>query len=235
MALPKLNTPTYELVLPSTGEKIKYRPFLVKEQKVLLMAQESGDDDQIANAMGDIVASCTFNKLDSHKVPMFDIEYIFLKIRGKSVGETVELNITCPDDNKTRVKVNVNLDDINCHMTTEHTNEIKLSDDVRMFLRYPLLADMKGVLSSGNDVDRVFNILSKCIVEIRYGDKTYNRIDVTDKEITEFIDSMSNMQLKLVMDFFDSMPKLRHAIKVTNPKTKVKSEVVVEGLQSFLG
>ena len=120
-------------------------------------------------------------------------------------------------------------------MTTEHTNEIKLSDDVRMFLRYPLLADMKGVLSSGNDVDRVFNILSKCIVEIRYGDKTYNRIDVTDKEITEFIDSMSNMQLKLVMDFFDSMPKLRHAIKVTNPKTKVKSEVVVEGLQSFLG
>ena len=235
MALPKLNTPTYELVLPSTGEKIKYRPFLVKEQKVLLMAQESGDDDQIANAMGDIVASCTFNKVDSHKVPMFDIEYIFLKIRGKSVGETVELNITCPDDNKTRVKVNVNLDDINCHMTTEHTNEIKLSDDVRMFLRYPLLADMKGVLSSGNDVDRVFNILSKCIVEIHDGDKTYNRIDVTDKEITEFIDSMSNMQLKLVMDFFDSMPKLRHAIKVTNPKTKVKSEVVVEGLQSFLG
>ena len=167
MALPKLNTPTYELVLPSTGEKIKYRPFLVKEQKVLLMAQESGDDDQIANAMGDIVASCTFNKVDSHKVPMFDIEYIFLKIRGKSVGETVELNITCPDDNKTRVKVNVNLEEINCHMTTEHTNEIKLSDDVRMFLRYPLLADMKGVLSSGNDVDRVFNKLSKILIKLK--------------------------------------------------------------------
>ena len=235
MALPKLNTPTYELVLPSSGEKIKYRPFLVKEQKVLLMAQESGDDDQIANAMGDIVRTCTFNKVDPDTSPMFDIEYIFLKVRGKSAGETVNLTLTCPDDDKTKVQVKVNLDDIGCQMTTEHTNEIKLGNDVKMMLRYPLLKDMKGVLSSQNDVDRVFFVLNKCVTEIHYGDKIYNRVDITEKEMNDFIDSMSNAQLENVMNFFDSMPKLRHAIKITNPNTKVKSEVVVEGLTNFLG
>jgi len=235
MALPKLNTPTYELVLPSNGEKIKYRPFLVREQKVLLMAQESNNDDEIANAMGDIVRTCTFDTVDPNVSPMFDIEYIFLKVRGKSAGETVDLTLTCPDDGKTQVKAKINLDDINCQMTMEHTNEIKLSNDVKMMLRYPLLKDMKGVLGSQNDIDRVFFVLNKCVTEIHYGDKIYNRVDITDKEMNDFIDSMSNAQLESVMNFFDSMPKLRHAIKVTNPNTKVKSEVVLEGLTSFLG
>ena len=235
MALPKLNTPTYELVLPSSGEKIKYRPFLVKEQKILLIAQESNNDDEIANAMSNIVRTCTFDKIDPDTAPMFDIEYIFLKVRGKSVGETIDLNITCPDDDKTKVKVKVNLDDINCQMTMNHTNEIQLSDEVKMIFRYPVLKDMTGVLESKTDIERVFFILNKCVTEIHWGDKIYNRIDITEKEMNEFIESMSNAQLQKVMDFFDSMPKLRHSIKVTNPKTKVKSEVVVEGLQNFLG
>ena len=235
MALPKINTVLYDLELPSTGKKVEYRPFLVREQKVLLMAQESGDDDQVANAMGDIVRTCTFDKVDPETSPMFDMEYIFLKIRGKSAGETVNLTLTCPDDNKTKVQAKVNLDDINCQMTMEHTNEIKLGDNVRMKLRYPLLKDMKGVLGSQNDIERVFFVLNKCVTEIHWGDKIYNRIDITDKEMNDFIDSMSNTQLQNVMDFFESMPKLRHAIKITNPNTKVKSEVVVEGLRSFLG
>jgi len=235
MSLPVINTPTYELVLPSTNEKIKFRPFLVKEQKVLLIAQESNDDEQVANAMGHLVKECTFGKVNPDTAPMFDIEYLFLRIRGKAVGETVELNITCPDDEKTKVRTKVNLDEINVQMTAEHTNEIKLSDSIKMFLRYPLLSDMKGVIGDVGDIERVFAILKKCINEIHHGDKIYNRVDITDKELEEFIDSMTNDQLQTVMDFFDTMPKLRHAVKVTNPKTKVKSEVVVEGLQSFLG
>tara|TARA_E500000318_G_C3486785_1_gene182678 strand:- start:95 stop:802 length:708 start_codon:yes stop_codon:yes gene_type:complete len=235
MALPKLNTPTYELVLPSTNEKIKFRPFLVKEQKVLLIAQESNDDEQVANAMGHLVKECTFGKVNPDTAPMFDIEYLFLRIRGKAVGETVELSVTCPDDEETKVRAKVNLDEINVQMTAEHTNEIKLSDNIKMFLRYPLLSDMKGVMGGAGDIERVFAILKKCINEIHHGDKIYNRVDITDKELEEFIDSMTNDQLQSVMDFFDTMPKLRHAVKVTNPKTKVKSEVVVEGLQSFLG
>ena len=235
MALPKLNTPTYELVLPSTNEKIKFRPFLVKEQKVLLIAQESNDDEPVANAMGHVVKECTFGKVNPDTAPMFDIEYLFLRIRGKAVGETVELSVTCPDDEETKVRAKVNLDEINVQMTAEHTNEIKLSDNIKMFLRYPLLSDMKGVMGGAGDIERVFAILKKCINEIHHGDKIYNRVDITDKELEEFIDSMTNDQLQSVMDFFDTMPKLRHAVKVTNPKTKVKSEVVVEGLQSFLG
>ena len=235
MALPRIDTPTYQLTLPSTQEPIDYRPFLVKEQKIIMMAQESSDEKQMIRAMTDLITSCTFEKIDISTLPTFDVEYMFLKIRGKSAGETVNLTLTCPDDNKTKVQAKVNLDDINCQMTMEHTNEIKLGDNVRMKLRYPLLKDMKGVLGSQNDIERVFFVLNKCVTEIHWGDKIYNRIDITDKEMNDFIDSMSNTQLQNVMDFFESMPKLRHAIKITNPNTKVKSEVVVEGLTSFLG
>ena len=185
MALPKLNTPTYELVLPSTNEKIKFRPFLVKEQKVLLIAQESNDDEQVANAMGHLVKECTFGKVNPDTAPMFDIEYLFLRIRGKAVGETVELSVTCPDDEETKVRAKVNLDEINVQMTAEHTNEIKLSDNIKMFLRYPLLSDMKGVMGGAGDIERVFAILKKCINEIHHGDKIYNRVDITDKELEE--------------------------------------------------
>ena len=235
MALPKLQTPTYQLVLPSTNEKINYRPFLVKEQKILLIAQESKDDDDIAVAIGNLVSSCTFGKVDSLKSPLFDIEYIFLQIRAKSVGETAELLVTCPDDDKTKVPVKIKLNEISVQMTANHTNEINISENIKMILRYPLLGDVKGILNTKNEIEMVFSVLSNCIHEIPHGEKIYNRVDISDEELNEFIDSMSNEQLQMVIEFFNTMPKLRHVVKVTNPNTKVKSEVVLEGLSNFLG
>tara|TARA_B100000214_G_scaffold323_1_gene208 strand:- start:694 stop:1401 length:708 start_codon:yes stop_codon:yes gene_type:complete len=234
MALPKLQTPTYELVLPSTNEKIKYRPFLVKEQKILLMSQESGQEDDIANAVGNLVKSCTFDKIDPSKSPLFDIEYVFLQIRAKSVGETSEIMVTCPDDNKTKVPIKLNLQDISVQMTAEHTNEIILSDSIKLYLRYPLLNDVKGILTVQSNASVVFSILNNCVQEIHHNDKIYHRVDINDDELNEFIDSLTNNQLDSIMKFFDSMPKLRHVIKVTNPNTKVKGEVVLEGLSNFL-
>ena len=235
MPLPQIATPTYELVLPSTGKKIKYRPFLVKEQKILLMSQESGQEDDIANAVGNLVKSCTFDKIDPSKSPLFDIEYVFLQIRAKSVGETSEIMVTCPDDNKTKVPVKLNLQDISVQMTAEHTNEIILSDNIKLYLRYPLLNDVKGILTIQNNASVVFSILNNCVQEIHHNDKIYHRVDMNNEELNEFIDSLTNSQLESIMKFFDSMPKLRHVIKVTNPNTKVKGEVVLEGLSNFLG
>ena len=235
MALPKLNTPTYELELPSTAEKIKYRPFLVKEQKILMMAQESGEDSQIADAMGSLVSSCTFNKVDPDISPMFDLEYVFLKIRGKSVGETVNLTLICPDDGTTTVPVDLKLDDINVQMLDEHTNEINISDTVKVIFRYPLLNDMKEMKTGSSDVEKVFHFLVNCMREIHYGDDVYNRVDLKDKEIEDFIEQFTCEQFEMVTGFFNSMPKLRHTVEITNPKTKVKSEIVLEGLESFLG
>ena len=234
MALPKLETPTYELSLPSTNESIKFRPFLVKEQKILYMAQNSKNDSEISNSVSQLVSNCTFNKIDPLTSPMFDIEYIFLNLRSKSVGSEVEISILCPDDNKTKVPVKVNLDEVSVQMTTGHTNEVMLSDKMKLVLRYPLLKDMKE-LKGDNEVDRVFNILVKCIHEVHDGDKIYNAVDVTKEEINTFVEQMTTTQIEKIMEFFDTMPKLRHVLKITNPKTKVKSEVVVEGLQSFLG
>ena len=233
MALPKINTPTYELELPSTGETLKYRPFLVKEQKMLLMAQETGEDNDIARAMGDLVHTCTFGKTDPVNSPVFDIEYLFLRIRGKSVGENVTLNITCPDDNETKVSVKVNLEDISINMLDEHSNEILLMDNIKIIFRYPILSDMKG-MTVGQTASGVFSVMNSCVQEIHYGDDIYTRADMSDKDITDFIDQLTGDQFEKISDFFNSMPKLRHVVKVTNPKTKKKSDVVLEGLQSFL-
>ena len=235
MALPKLNAPTYELVLPSTGEKIKFRPFIVREQKTLLIAQESNDDRVIADAIGQIVKSCTFDKIDPKTSPLFDIEFLFLRIRGKSVGETANLMLTCPDDEKTEVKIKINIDDINVHMTADHTNVIQLNDEIKLHMRYPVLADMRDTILDGTLTDKVFDILNTCIEKIEWGEKTYHRTDITKKELDEFIDSMNNEMLDNVIYFFDTSPKLRHVVQITNPKTNVKSEVSLEGLQSFLG
>ena len=234
MALPKLETPTYELSLPSTNESIKFRPFLVKEQKILYMAQNSKNDKEVAEGVGQLVKNCTFSKIDPHTSPIFDIEYIFLKLRSKSVGSEIEINITCPDDNKTTVPVKINLDEVNVQMTTGHTNEVMLTDKMKLILRYPILKDM-GNVEGDTEVDRVFNILVKCIHEIHDGDKIYNAVDVTKQDLSTFVDQMTSSQLNSIMEFFEGMPKLRHVIQVTNPKTKKKGEVVVEGLQSFLG
>ena len=235
MALPKLEVPTYELTLPSTNKVVKFRPFLVKEQKVLYVAQQDSENDQvISDAIGELVKNCTFDTVDPLIAPMFDIEYIFLQLRSKSVGETIDIQVKCPDDNKTSVEVKINLKDVNVQMTTGHSNEVVLSDNMKIVLRYPILRDMRNV-KGDNEMDRVFHILSKCIHEVHHGDKIYNAIDVTEEDLKTFIEQMTTDQLEKIMDFFNTMPKLRHVVEVTNPNTKKKGEVIVEGLTSFLG
>lgn len=235
MALPKINTPTYELQLPSTGEIIKYRPFLVKEQKLLLIAQESGEEKQIANAMGELVNSCTFGKVNTKSAPMFDIEYLFLKIRGKSVGEKVKLNLICQDDGKTTVPYELNLEDVECQVQDDHSNEIQINEDIKIVFRYPLLNDLQNVKASAGDSEKTFHFMECCIDSIHSGDDVFQRIDIKDKELSDFIEQFTNEQFEKITQFFNTMPKLRHVVKVTNPKTKKKNEILLEGLESFLG
>ena len=234
MALPRVNNPTFELELPSTGEKIKYRPFLVKEQKILLIAQESKDDGQIANTISELVTACTFGKVDPKTAPMFDVEYIFLKVRTQSVGSKVEMVVTCPDDGKTTVPVKIDLDDINVTMTDDHTNEVMITDTIKLTFRYPILEDMMDIDANSPEIERVLQIMSKCIQTFEYGDDVYQRGDVSQKEIEDFVGELTTSQFEKLVEFFNTMPKLRHVITVTNPKTKKKNEVVLEGLQSFL-
>ena len=234
MALPRVNNPTYMLDLPSTGEKIKYRPFLVKEQKVLMMAQDTKKDAELAETMGQLVSSCTYGKVKPETAPMFDMEYAFLKIRSKSVGSKVDVMITCPDDEVTQVKTVVDLDEIEVQMLDNHSNEVDITDNVKIVFRYPILNDMIDLKDGANDVDRVFHILEKCITSIHFGDDVYQKTDITEKELNTFVDELTGEQFETLVDFFGSMPKLRHVVKITNPKTKVKSEVVLEGLESFL-
>ena len=233
MALPKLNTPTHQLELPSTGEKIKYRPFLVKEQKLLMFAQESDDEDAIADTILNIIESCTEGKIDTKTLPVFDIEYIFLQLRAKSVGETANIKVKCPDDDSTYVDKTIKLDEIHVQMTAGHTNIVQLTDSIKMVLTYPIMADMKGV-DFNDGVSGTFNLISKCINEIHDGETIHNKVDMTDQELGEFIDTLDTKQFENIMEFFNTMPKLRHIISVTNPKTKKKGEVVLEGLDSFL-
>ena len=235
MALPKLNTPTYELELPSTGEILKYRPFLVKEQKLLLIAEESGEEKQIANAMGELVNSCTFGKVNAKSAPMFDIEYLFLRIRGKSVGEKVKLNLICQDDGKTTVPYELNLEDVECQVQDDHSNEIQINEDIKIVFRYPLLNDLQNVKASAGDSEKTFHFMECCIDSIHSGDDVFQRIDIKDKEISDFIEQFTNEQFEKITQFFNTMPKLRHVVKVTNPKTKKKNEILLEGLESFLG
>jgi hypothetical protein len=232
MALPKLNTLTYELTLPSTGEQLTYRPFLVKEQKALMIAQESEDDKQIQNTFAQIIDACTFGEIDAYTMPMFDIEYVFLQLRGKSVGEKVKLNLLCPDDEKTRVDVEIDLKDIGVQMKKEHTNIVQLTDDISIIMKYPCLADMSGFDSKGQ-IQSIFEMIKRCVHEIHDGDDIYAKIDMSEKELDEFIDSMSTEHFETLSAFFETMPKLQHMVTVKNPKTKKKNEVLIEGLQSF--
>ena len=235
MALPKLDTPTYEVKLPSTGEPIKFRPFLVKEQKVLMMAQESKDTKQMINTMGELVKSCCFESIDIQQIPMFDIEYLFLNMRAKSVGEVISLNLLCEDDGKTRVPVEINIEDIHPQITDEHTNVIQLTESISLHLRYPLLKDQAMLMNeSETDVQKVFGMLHQCIEEIRDGDTIYYKTDMTKKDLEQFVDQLSTNQFEDILEFFNSMPKLRHIVEIENPKTKVKNTIVLEGLSDFL-
>ena len=234
MALPKLDAPTYTLEVPSTGEKIKFRPFLVKEQKVLMIAEESKDDNQIYNAMETLITSCTFGKVDVKAVNLFDVEYIFLQLRAKSVGEKVELNLLCPDDNETRVPTEVDLTELDIDVGEGHTDKIPLTNNITMHMRYPTLDNIRTIEKKSGEVDSVFSILKSCIHEVHDGDTIYSRIDISDQDIDDFIDQFSTQQFEGVMKFFDTMPKVKMVVDVTNPNTKVKSQVVLEGMDSFL-
>ena len=233
MTLPKLDTPIYELELPSTGEKIKYRPFLVKEQKNLMIASESEDETEIQNALANLITECTFGEIDPYVVPLFDVEFMFLRIRGKSVGEKIELSVLCPDDNKTRTDITVNLEDIDVHMKADHNNEISVTDNITIFMRYPTLKDMSNVTTDTTDVATIFDLIKRCISEIHDKKTIHNRIDISEKELEEFIDSLPSVVFETLGEFFSSMPKVQHAIKVKNPKTKKTGEVIIEGIQSF--
>jgi len=232
MALPKLNTPEYELELPSTGEKIKFRPWLVKEQKLLMMAQESEDDKEIESAFANIVSECTYEKVNPYENPLFDIEYIFLQLRAKSIGQKAKLNLLCPDDEVTRVEYEINLEDVVVQMPDGHTNVIQITDDISMIMRYPKLSDMSG-FTEGGQIKLIFDMVKRCVVEIRDGETIHNKIDISDKELDEFIESMDQSSFELVSNFFETMPKLIHEVSVTNPKTKKKNNITIEGLQSF--
>lgn len=232
MALPKLNTINYEMDLPSNGEKIKYRPFLVKEQKNLLIAQETEDPKIIESALADIIKECTFGSIDPYKTPLFDIEYIFLKIRGKSVGEKVILNLLCPDDGKTRVETEIDLSEVNVQMNVEHTNTVKITDSISLVMRYPTLSSMNDFSDDGQ-ITSIFNLIKKCVHEVRDGDEIHHRIDISETELDEFVDSMSTKNFEDISSFFETMPKIMHIVDVVNPKTKKKNEVVIEGIQSF--
>ena len=232
MALPKLDIVTYDLTLPSTGQKLEYRPFLVKEQKALMIAQESNDNKQIEKTFAQIINDCVIDDVDPYNMPMFDIEYIFLRIRGKSVGEKVKINVLCPDDEETRVSVEVNLEEVDVQMSVDHTNTIELNKDITMVMKYPCLKDMSGFDEEG-EVTNLFEMIKRCVHEIHQGETVYNRVDISDKELDEFIDSMSSSNFEDITNFFNTMPKLQHVVEVKNPNTKKKSEIPIEGLQSF--
>ena len=236
MPLPKIATPTYELELPSTGQSIKYRPFLVKEEKVLVIALESEDNKQITNAIKAVLKSCILSKgIKVENLPTFDIEYLFLNIRGKSVGEDLEVNIICPDDEETQVPVTINLDEIEVQRDDNHTNKIKVDDSIMMEMKYPSLDQFIKNNFDFNDnmMDQSFDLIATCIDKIYTEDEVWASADCTKKEMKDFLEQMNSNQFKEIEKFFETMPKLSHSIKVTNPNTKVKSEVVLEGLASF--
>ena len=228
MGLPKLNTPTYELVLPSTEETIKYRPFLVKEQKLLLLAQESENKKEMLDAISQIIENCTFGKINSKEAYVFDVEYVFLQIRRKSIGDKITLNLLCNDDGITRVPTEIDLNDVKVEIGDNHTNKIQLTDDVQLIMTYPRIYTIDSINS-----DNSYDIVVKCVHQITEGDKIYERVDMSDEDLIEFIESMNTDNLNSVLDFFDTMPKIKHQIKVINPNTNVENTINMEGIESF--
>ena len=239
MPLPKIATPTYELELPSSGKTVQYRPFLVKEEKLLVLALESEDTKEITTAIKAVIKACIKTRgVKVEALPTFDIEYLFLNIRGKSVGEDLDVNIICPDDKETEVKVNINLDDIKCHKNPDHTNKIQLDSNLIMEMKYPSLDefiksnfDFSGKVTMENS----FSLVASCVDKIYSADEVWSTADCTKKEVIDFLEQMNSGQFKEVEKFFTTMPKLSHTVKVRNPVTEVESDVVLEGLSSFFG
>ena len=241
MPLPKIATPTYELVLPSTGKKIKYRPFLVKEEKILILALESQDSKQITTAIKSTLKSCIQTRgIKVEELPTFDIEYIFLNIRGKSVGESVDVIVTCPDDGETTVETQIFLDEIQVQKNEKHNCDIVLDQNLTLRMKYPSLDEFiknNFDISGANDIsfEESLDIIASCIDVVYNADESWAASDCTKKELSEWLDTLNSNQFKQIETFFETMPKLSHTVKVTNPKTKVESDVTLEGITSFFG
>ena len=237
MPLPKISTPTYELTVPSTGKNIKFRPFLVKEEKILIIAMESQSDQQIAQAVNDVLSNCILTKgVKIDDLSTFDIEYLFLNIRGKSVGETVDVMITCPDDNETKVPVQINLDDIQIVKDDNHQRDIPLDDNLTMRMKYPAMGEfVKNNFSVDMKVDDTFDLVCSCIEQVFSEEESWAASDCTKKELHEFLEQLDSGQFKKIEQFFETMPKLSHTLNVTNPNTKVVNKIKLEGLNAFFG
>ena len=233
MALPKLATPTYELEVPSTGDKITYRPFLVKEEKLLLLAIETNNDGEIMKAVKNIISNCVSSKLNIDDLALFDIEYIFLNVRGKSIGENISVKLLCEDDGKTYADVDINIDDIKVVFTEGHTNHIELNDEVSIFMEYPQIDIMSSMAGDEPDANFVFRIIKNAVAQIVEGETIHERADFTEKELDEFLESLNSQQFQSIQGFFETMPKLKHEVKFKNPKTKKNNKVTLEGLNSF--
>jgi len=238
MPLPKISTPTYELTLPSNKKKIKYRPFLVREEKILIIAMESEDTTQITNAISEVLNSCILTKgIDVESLPTFDIEYLFLHVRAKSVGESVDVIVTCADDGETQVPVSIDLQDIEVTFDEKHSRDIKIDDTLSMRMKYPSLDQFikNNFDFDGRNIDNSFQVIAGCIEQIYNAEEAWSASDSTQKELIEFLEQLGTKQFKEIEEFFNTMPKLSYTIKVINPNTKVENEVVLEGLSSFFG
>ncbi len=237
MPLPTIATPTYELEIPSLKKKVKYRPFLVKEEKILIIAMESEDPKQITEALKSVIGNCILTRgIKVEQLSIFDIEYIFLNIRGKSVGEDVSVLLTCPDDGTTKVPTVINLDDIQVVIKPEHSRDIQLDDTLTLRMKYPSMQEfVKNNFSSetSTGIQDTFNMIVSCIEQIYSEEESWAASDSTKKELNEFLEQLTSNQFKQIEKFFETMPKLSHTVKVKNPNTGVESEVVLEGLTSF--
>ena len=235
MALPKLTTPTYELEIPSTDQKIKYRPFLVKEEKILMMAMESKSSADITQAVKDIVNECTFNKVDISNMPMFDVEYIFLNIRAKSVGEVSKLKVLCQDDKETYATVEVDLTEIQVQVDDDHTNKIELTDEMGVIMKYPTIDSFTENNLDDINASNMLDVIVTCIAQIydKKGEEVFDSKDSSKKELIDFVEQLNTMQFQDIQKFFDTMPTLKHTITVKNPKTKKESKVTLAGLSDF--
>ena len=235
MALPMINVPTYELVVPSTDEKVKYRPFLVKEEKILLIAMESGENADLLQAVKDIVSQCTFGKLKLGDMPMFDVEYIFLQIRAKSVGEVSKLRVLCQDDMDTYADVEINLNDVKVQVDDGHRNKIELSDEMGVIMKYPTIDSFTENGIEDITPSNMIEVIASCILQIydKQGEEVHYAKDQTKQELINFIEQMNTKQFADVQKFYDTMPSLKHTITIKNPTTKVESEVTLTGLNDF--
>ena len=235
MALPKLDVPIYEMAVPSTDEKIKYRPFLIKEEKILLIAMESGEQEDIIQAVKQIVSECTFDKLKLGEMPLFDVEYIFLQIRAKSVGEVSKLKLLCKDDGKTYAKVEVDLTKIEVQVDDDHTNKIELTDEMGVIMKYPTIDSFAANKITDINASNMLDVIVTCIAQIydKKGEEVYDSKDSTKKELTEFVEQLNTKQFQEIQKFFDSMPNLKHEVTVVNPKTKKENKVILSGLSDF--